>query len=247
MTKPVNISRRTFAQKFRIRENRQIRENRDRGFTLVELSLAMTFLAFIILFVVTMIMQMINIYNKSISLSQMNQSGRQIMSDLNNGARFGSGAITSKPDSNRLCVGGVSYIWNTASDLTPTGDPTPQIHAKNWFNEDSANSDNLHLVRIKDGTAAYCKDLTKMPPKTDTGLTVIVGKNVLIQRFAVDTGDKDKLLRVNVTLSTAGNNAPTGTADNPTTDSPAGSLKCETNNFCAFANYNFIIYRRGAK
>ncbi len=195
---------------------------RESGFTLIELSLAMTFLAFIVLFVVTMIMQMINVYNKSIALSQMNQTGRQIMSDLNNGARFSSSIVNN---SGRMCVGGTTYIWNIGTATT------------NKFTD--AGAPALRLVRVRDVTGLYCSSPSKMPTLNDANTTVIVGQNILVQAFDITSSSDSKLLRANVVLSTGGANAPEG--------SVAAGLTCRNNDFCAFATYNFVIYQRGMK
>ena len=208
-------------------------DKRAKGFTLVELSLAITFLAFIVLFIVIVIMQMINIYNKSVSLSQMNQAGRQIMSDLNGGARFSAAKPVRLTQTNggRLCLGGTSYIWNI-------GDPTVPA---NTFS--GTNPPKLRLVRVKDSTGQYCADSSRQPSLNSSDVTVLVGANVLVQDFKISlngsTGGIVNLVSVGLVLSTAGNGAPSTTGVN---------AKCGVgNNFCAVARYNFIIYQRGVK
>ena len=220
-----------------------IRTNQDQsGFTLVELSLAMTFLAFIMLFVIVVIMQMINIYNKSISLSQINQAGRQLMSDLNGGARFASPSsksvwpTTGVP--NRMCIGGVSYVWNLADQTT---------HKPTMANQ-FGDGKSLSLIRVKDDNGSLCGGAT-LPASTDGKVAIIVGSNVLVQSLTVGQGGTGNgLLRVDVTLSTAGGNAPQ--LKDSGKPASASNLTCfynnSSNNFCAFSEYNFVIYQRGA-
>jgi len=201
-------------------------ENNKKGFTLVELSLALTFLAFIMLFVVIMILRMMNIYNKSVALSHMNQAGRQIMTDLGGSVRFSNSAVyVEQTSGGRLCVGGASYIWNIKESTT------------NKFQD---NNSALRLVRVSDPMQQYCSDAAMMPSSKDAKTNSLVGTNVLVQNFDVETGggSGNVMVRANVTLSTAGNNQP---------EVQDGKLKCSQNDFCAFIPYNFVTYQRGAK
>ena len=216
----------------------RIRES-EGGFTLLELSLAMTFLAFIMLFVITMIMQMINIYNKSVSLSQMNQAGRQIMSDLTGSARFTADPKSvSQTNAGRLCVGGASYIWNNAV-VPSSGGNRSAVATTNSYSDSAGTA--LSLIRVNDPSGSYCVTPTQMPALNSNTTSVIVGSNVLVQYMGVDTTTVPKMIKVTVILSTAGSNAPSGDASG----GDVSKLKCDNNNFCAFATYNFVIYQRG--
>ena len=213
----------------------------EKGFTLIELSLAMAFLAFIMLFIVAMIVQMINIYNKSISLSQMNQASRQIMSDLNSGARFTSAAASVvQSGGGRLCAGGVSYIWNIGLRAT---DVQTNYFVTSVGGTTRDTNTALRLVRIdNDSQAIYCINPSRMPVLDDANTIVLVGANVLVQNFAIDFGGNNGnngLMRLDLVLSTSGNNAPSG--------SLASGFTCGNNNFCAFSSYKMIIYQGGSR
>jgi len=229
------------------------------GFTLIELSLALTFLAFIMLFIITIIMQMINIYNKSVSLSQINQTGRQIMSDLNNGARFAAPltagnyvpiqVVNGQAVGGRLCSGGTSYIWNTGNLVSGTADTSvANIFSSESFTSGQRYKTALRLVRVdNDPSGTYCVNTSatgtpqyKMPSRSDANTIAIVGTGIAVQNFSVI--QNGQLLQVNVILSTAGNNVPSGTVT-----ATSNTLKCMTNSFCAFATYNFVIYQRGGR
>lgn len=219
-------------------EHGRIREN---GFTLIELSLAMTFLAFIMLFIVTLIMQMIGIYNKSIALSQMNNSGQQIMTDMNT-MRFGGNLQVS---GNRLCVNGATYVWSLRGNTPATAD---------------ANIGRSSLIRISSSDPNSVSGIYCSAPSTTlstTNMTVLISSGILLQQFNPSiTGD---LLNLKMTVSTGNSNAPyvisskkaaDSTNNDKTTQFSANLITClndknKLNNYCAYADYNFSIYRRG--
>jgi hypothetical protein len=225
------------------------RAEKQEGFTLVELSLSMTFLTFIMLFVVFLIIQMVNIYNKSVSLGQMNQAGRQIMTDVSSSTRFAApnSIVVSDPVSDgRLCIGGtggsVSYIWNV-------GESTVNKYA-------DASGIALRLVRVRPPAGQkydyYCQKSntgTYQAPNLRTGsnlATVIVGPNVLVQEFAPTKNGS--VLNIRVALSTKANppQIPKDQDGNPQRNTDGSlNMQCGDNNFCAFITYDFNTYQRG--
>lgn len=93
-----------------------VRNKSDSGFTLIELMLAMTFLASILLFSTLAFVQALNTYNKGLTIKQINETGRALTADLNrsaNGAK--SLAISAAPNGKSpqfMCIGKTAYIWN---------------------------------------------------------------------------------------------------------------------------------------
>ena len=83
------------------------RHSRESGFTVIELTLAMAFLAFIMLFTTLTIIQMMRTYDKGLTIKQINQSGRTLVEDLSRSVSAGvaSDINTSYIDQGRLCVG----------------------------------------------------------------------------------------------------------------------------------------------
>lgn len=96
-----------------------------RGFTLVELTLAMSFLSMLLLMITLLILQVSMTYNKGFTLRAVNESGQLISNEIQRklstaptetvGYREGvvdttaQGSITT----NRLCVDGTVYAWTT--------------------------------------------------------------------------------------------------------------------------------------
>ncbi len=136
--------------------------NNNRGFTLVELMLAMGFVSALLLTIAMTIIQIGALYNRGTTLRDINQASRDVSEDLRRSVSS-SGTISLATDyvltpnatdsvSGRLCLGNYSYIWNYAkaieanpndSNLTKYGSP--------------ASSDIPILVKIPDTPKEYCK------------------------------------------------------------------------------------------
>lgn len=122
------------------------------GFTLVELMLAMTFIAVMLVAVAACVIQISTIYNRGITLRQVNQSGRAITDDLtrviNQSTPFSLATnVVYQPYGGRLCTGSYSYIWNTAKGMSDA--------SRNRYTNPTSE---IRFVRIADDGAQYCRD-----------------------------------------------------------------------------------------
>lgn len=200
---------------------------RERGFTMVELSLAMSFLAFIMIFVVIVLLQLMNIYNKGIAMSQINETGRQIADDISNYIKFAKAdSIVYAEGGERLCTGQVSYLWNKDGSST------------NKFSDGSSFS----MVRVDDNGAAYCSDLAKRPSASDSGTTILTGSAVSILSLTVS--QYGSILQMKLVLSTAGDNKPVQKDDSSWTCVGSGGGS-SNNPYCFYATFDNTVYTRG--
>ena len=93
---------------------------RIKGFTIIELLLAMTFISALLLAIALTIVQVANIYNRGIILKEVNQTSRAISDELESSLRSSSTFSTEADDKRyvnnqwggRMCLGQYSYIWN---------------------------------------------------------------------------------------------------------------------------------------
>lgn len=134
-------------------------DNKQAGFTLIELTLAMAFISALLLAIAMTIIQMSQTYNKGMVIKEVNQTAR----DINDALRRTiadtaqtdlSGGYVTTPSGGRLCLGNYSYIWNTAEGLA-NGDTAL---AKFEPNATAGWSDAtiLRLVRVEDTARIYC-------------------------------------------------------------------------------------------
>ena len=116
----------------------------QKAFTIIELMLAMAFLGTMLAGIASLIMQITNIYQKGLSIRNVNSVGREIVSDFTrtiNSSRVNidinpSGTdikidsvkaarsqyfLETKTDNKQMggvfCTGSYSYVWNTADNL----------------------------------------------------------------------------------------------------------------------------------
>src|SRR6218665_2336873 len=102
---------------------------RTGGFTLIELMLSMTFVSVLLLAIAMTIIQMATIYNKGMTVKEVNQTSRDISDDLKRSFSASQVFVVNTDPAidstdyvriklgseivgGRLCTGTYSYIWN---------------------------------------------------------------------------------------------------------------------------------------
>ncbi|HEY8886421.1 MAG TPA: type II secretion system protein [Candidatus Microsaccharimonas sp.] len=136
-----------------------------KGFTLIELMLAMTFISILLLTIALTIVQIANIYNKGIITKEVNASSRAISDELNQAMRS-SGSITlanKYVQSNwggRLCIGQYSYVWNYGTALANQDVNRNQYSGPatsgNTVITGGVTRYEISLVKVPDAGGAYC-------------------------------------------------------------------------------------------
>lgn len=238
------------------------------GFTLVEVTLAMVFIAIIIAVLAATTVNIVRSYNKGVWLAQINQAGQQLNMDIGEKARYSTMAQVDE-ENQRICVGGVSYLWNTENQNS--GGTPPNTYQ---------GGGRFSLVRIDDINADYCNNVSKMPSQGDDNVQTLLGTGATIQQFDVthgvsstdDSGENIPLLSLEIVISTKGANKPvkaqiaedeTVTFD-PNNTNDNATWQCgewidrnhnniaddgddfypAENQFCSFAEYNITVYER---
>lgn len=233
--------------------------DKQSGFTLIEVSTALIFVGFIIFILAATTVNIVRSYNKGIWLAQINQAGQQMNSDIGDKARY-SPAATVDTTNRRMCINGVSYLWNTQQDI-----------------DNSNGGDNVYfdktpirLARIDDPKGEYCSNSTKHPdlPSTNPNVHILLGRGATIQEFEVKRKDNVPLLTISVVVSTEGANRPykviLDKSGKYKEDMANGTWQCgdliDSNNnnmfdnnevftpaknqYCSFAKYTFTVYER---
>ena len=188
------------------------------GFTIVEMLLALSGVAFLLLFVVFAIMHVTGLYTKGIALRQINQTGREVTDELARAIRYG-GTVVAPDASNRLCVGGKAYIWNNRGETT------------NKYTDDVP----VNFARSDD--TSYCADTSKkIDPDASTAL---IGGVATVQKLIITRSDPvSPLYSISLVVSTSGDNAPSLTG--------TGEYQCDTHfwQYCAFGQFETVVYAR---
>ena len=237
--------------------------DKQSGFTLIEVSTALIFVGFIIFILAATTVNIVRSYNKGIWLAQINQAGQQMNSDIGDKARY-SPAATVKAKERRMCINGVSYLWNTQKDIDD--DPGNNRYL------DGTPGTPIRLARIDDPGGEYCIDPTRRPklPSDDSGVHILLGRGATIQEFKVEEQKAGApLLTISVVVSTEGANRPykvslVNGSDKYKEDMANGTWQCgdfiddhpsngkldegeftpAKNQYCSFAKYTFTVYER---
>ncbi len=234
-----------------------------RGFTIIELSLAMTFVSVLLLAIVLTAMQAGRVYNKGLVLESVNQAGRDIgdtirrdfldanAAELREWAGEDNELVTilgegGSPRSGRFCLGNYSYVWNVP-DAFRVGDPVTDGLVK-------SSGDIVNFVRVSDQGAALCSsstapslDVSGMAPtslldnKGNKGVVLAI-YNFSVQPVAVSPGGdgaSEGVFRVNYTIGTSETGEIASGACRPPADETANDQ------FCAINKFEMIVRTNG--
>ncbi len=188
------------------------------GFTMVELMLAMAFIAFLLLFVVSAILQITKLYSKGLAIRQINQTGGQVVESLTKAVRYSKPVYVAA--SNRLCVDGTSYVWNVQ------GQPVV-----NKFTD----ATNVGFVAADDMSGSLCAP--PYPSVQRNFARDLVGPEITPMKFTV--AQNGSIWDISLVLATSGSNLPT------VAGTPSGFECSPQNEFCAFGDFTTSVYSRG--
>jgi len=209
------------------------------GFTLIELMLAMTFLSILLIAIATVTMQITHLYDKGQTIKSINQSGREVIASVRRDART-MGTLSQRfvsPTSGnglgRLCLGSISYVWNSAADLN---DPTAGVK---YIKSNGTNGARIVMARVQDAGGAYCRDVSNTDVFESESTEMLKGDGKDLAIYNVDwqllspAGSIPQLYMLRFTLGT--NDAETvDTADyscKPPADVKSNYDFCSVNDF----------------
>ena len=195
---------------------------KQRGFTLIELLLAMTFIAFMLLFTVAVILQVTRLYVKGSAIRQIDQTGRQLVGDVGKSLRTGVNPV-SAPDEQRLCVGGVSYVWNVNGSVI------------NQYVGEPNGTTQLRFVSVQDPLGGLCADTNSRVDKNKA--IDLVGPEITPLKFEII--QRGRLWDIVIVLSTSGDNVAQSSG------SVLGFSCAPDNPFCALGDFETSVYSRG--
>lgn len=204
----------------------------ETGFTLVELLLAMAFFGSVLIIATLLLTQTLNIYNKGMTVKQMNQVGRTLVEELSRVSNSGrSVVVASTASATCINISGVPYLWNNA---TPdASDQDGYVDA--YYKYDSDNTP-VNFVRYNNDSCPSGNNFVIARNET----TPVVGDNIRVYDSTI-TSLNPKLVQVRLTLGTYDS---FGSEYNPVREAD-GRLVCGVGgigNFCATATYETVLY-----
>lgn len=218
--------------------------NKDTGFTLIELMLAMVFVAFILIFISLTLVQMIRIYDKGSSMKQVNQAGRSIIDELSRAVRqqLPSAVDVSNVDAGVLCIDKTMYVWNPLYTATgPNTDPTAHT---------AVIGDPISGGMMARKTLVSSSD----PCERDAAVTgadeavLLSGRARVLQATASSNPSEPRLVKLTFVIGTYASSefAATPVVNFTTPMKHDGTnfscLPGNDGNYCAFAEFNTVVY-----
>ena len=204
-------------------------QSNKKGFTIVELMLAMTFVSLLAVGISVAIIQMSDLTTKGNTLRELNTINRAVNDDFkrsfnSSGLISGWGVSTNHSTSagdnvyfvkannaGAFCSGKFSYLWNNGQHLS-TGILTPGATVGVRYAGAGARDTSIRLIRVNDRTRLYCRNLsswTSIPRGSGTVEVFSAGEtNMMLfdidfrkNRESVATGQS--IIQISYTLGTA--------------------------------------------
>lgn len=164
-------------------------EVKQKGFTIIELLLAMSFISMLLLAIAMTILQIGRIYNRGVTISEVNEAAQSIAIDIERSITA-AGTLDLEGDSfepttdGRLCLGQYSYIMNYGKF---------QQDFSNVNRYANADADTpITLIKIEDPGKTYCGGATTstahagtIEKAASTDLLAVGDHNLALHNFSI--------------------------------------------------------------
>lgn len=233
-------------------------KQKDNGFTIIELTLAMTMLSILLIIILMSILNITGTYNKGLTLKRVNQSGRTISTELQANLRkstpsgsdatatsnigsYESTLVGTQKVLTRLCTGHDSFVWNVYGD---DGIKTSETYS-------DGISEVIGMVKVSDTNGTLCKgaDPPGLPGPEKSASKNLLDDGLIVRRIADPTdsskttspllqegGSSGRLIKFTFTISTPDDNGLI----------TAGSCQGgKEGDFCALNTFVVTSYAKG--
>ena len=240
-----------------------IQATRQKGFTIIELTLSMAFVSVLLLAIVMTSIQAGRIYNKGVVLESVNQASRDIGDSIRRDFMQSDAAHVSRtdepesviilseggqPKSGRFCLGGYSYLWNYPSVLEAA------LAGESVSGPVVRRGDTIiNFVRVVDDGGSFCASsdgnyetnigadrqlMSMLDEKGDQGVVLAIHE-LGIEPVLANSNSSEALFRVNYTIGTSAQAEINGQQCRPPADGSANDQ------FCAINQFEMIVRTNG--
>lgn len=235
--------------------------NREsKGFTIIELLLAMTFIAVLLLTVALTVIQIGNIYNKGLTLRMVDQSARTITADMRRtigqsqpfatATNFVQMKDGDDVVGGRLCTGKYTYVWNYGISIKSNS----QVNV--YSPDDNPNDEKIGFARINDKNGKYClqenrgtaisrANATELLSVKGGGDLTIAIHGLDIERTSVNLSTSQALYRIQMVIGTNDQDAITILVDSVDGACKPPSDALSQQDYCAVNKFDFTVLAGG--
>lgn len=220
----------------------KLQKRRQSGFTIIELTLAMTTLSIMMLILVLSTMQLVSIFNKGITLKRVNQSGRTVGTELQNSLRYANptqlnirqATLAGGTVVTGICTGSTSYIWNIY--VKDSSNPDNQLSTSIKYSDEA----KVGFAKVADPSHEVCNNPSDSYRVPRSASKELIGDGLIVrQPTTVAFAPGGGLVSVTYTLST-------DVAED--IDDSTGRSTCsggQVHDFCALNTFLVTAYARG--
>lgn len=234
-------------------------QDNKQGFTLIELMLAMTFIAVLLVAIALTTIQISNIYNRGITLREVNQAGRSLSDEFQRTIASSTPFDVTPKAGNppmpvesryvawegggRLCLGAYTYVWNYGKALAG-GQSAPAI-LNRYTN---ASEGPIRMVKVEDANGTLCTTTTlNIDRAKATDLLSSGDRDLVLHKFSIErTQDESStgqsIYAISMTIGT--NDRQQLTTDDTSCKAPSEGVGNES--YCSVNQFD-IIARAGNK
>lgn len=219
------------------------------GFTLIEMMLAMAFVAFLMITIALTTIHIGNTYSKGLTLSQVNEAGRTISADMQRTitqAPVKDTIQTGQAGLKAVCFGNYSYIWNEGEAIATTPQPTNLV----LYNMPGSPLHNqpVRLAKVPDPTASYCASGASRRVSNPSAVELLPAgdRNLAIHSLDVEqltTAATQTLYEVAFVLGT---NTQAALTTNNLSCKPPSDMQSDIN-YCSVNRFDFLVRAGGGR
>ncbi len=217
-------------------------KTKQNGFTLIELMLAMVFVAFILVFISLTLVQMFRTYDKGNSMKQVNQAGRSVVEDISQAVRsqLPANINTNAVGVGVLCIDSVMYVWN------PLYVGATQVTDQRAVIGNAATGGMMARKTLQNPALGCPATVAEALTRPITQETQLLSGQTRVLRSTVTRLDT-RLVKLDMVIGTYDRNEIVSGTTRYLTASrqPDNSFSCLTGNdgnYCAFAEFSTVVY-----
>lgn len=218
---------------------------------MIELMLAMGFISVLLLAVAMTVIQIGKIYNRGMTLKEVNQVSRTITDELTRSIATSpsfslapsAGKYVSEAWGGRLCLGQYSYIWNYGTAIKNNDANRSRF----------TNGSEIQLVKVPDLSGTYCVRVDSRYPDIDPAnaaeLLEVTDRDLAVHKIDITTASTANDSRTGQRLYTIG--FTIGTNDPSSLNETATGCKTPDElgfsfEYCAVQQFTIVVRTQNA-